>query len=249
MAELPTQRDFEDFTAWSGRDVLDPDGGRLGAVDAIFLDEATGTPEWVLVNLGDDDAAFVPLVGASVEESAIRVGQPPDRISGAPRPDPGETISVADERRLYEHYGLAYSEQASETLLPEGTEPTEERPRLRKHLTAPTEPEPDPRPDERAAAGRPEEGEGLGGASGRPDAPRSPGDESEPTPTSIPTPTATSIPEPAPTVVPPEGGFQAHEEESGSRLPAVLKGRSSVAVGVGAAVAGLIALLVWRRRR
>src|SRR5215218_11300731 len=111
MAELPTKRDFEDFAAWSGRDVLDPDGGRLGAVEAIFLDEATGVPEWVLVRVEDGDAAFVPLVGANVEARSIRVEQPSDRVSAAPRPEPAETLSVADERRLYEHYGLAYSEQ------------------------------------------------------------------------------------------------------------------------------------------
>ena len=56
MPELPTQRDFDDFSAWTGRDVLAPDGERLGAVELIFLDEATGVPEWVLVALGEADA-------------------------------------------------------------------------------------------------------------------------------------------------------------------------------------------------
>jgi hypothetical protein len=79
VPDLPTQSDFQDFEAWAGRDVLAPDGGRLGAVDLIFLDEATGTPEWVLVSL-DDDAAFVPLAGATVEEGAIRVGQDAERV-------------------------------------------------------------------------------------------------------------------------------------------------------------------------
>ena len=55
MAELPTQRDFEDFSAWTGRDVVAPDGERLGAVELIFLDEATEVPEWVLVRLEDED--------------------------------------------------------------------------------------------------------------------------------------------------------------------------------------------------
>ena len=57
MTDLPTQRDFEDFSAWTGRDVLAPDGDRLGAVELIFLDEATAVPEWVLVRLDDADAA------------------------------------------------------------------------------------------------------------------------------------------------------------------------------------------------
>ena len=140
MAELPTRGDFDDFSAWAGRDVLGPDGDRLGAVDTIFVDEATGVPEWVLVGR-DDGPAFVPLAGASVEERAIRVGQDADRVAAAPRPEAGETLSVADEKRLYEHYGLEYSQAESPTVLPEGApaeeEPKEERPRLRKADMAP----------------------------------------------------------------------------------------------------------------
>ena len=79
MTDLPTQRDFDDFGAWSGRDVVGPDDERLGAVDLIFLDEATGVPEWVLVRL-DDGTAFVPLAGASVEERSIRVSQARERV-------------------------------------------------------------------------------------------------------------------------------------------------------------------------
>src|SRR3954463_13769322 len=135
MADLPTQREFDDFAAWAGRDVLDPDGALLGAVDQIFLDEATGTPEWVLVSL-DDGAAFVPLAGATVEERSIRVGQDAGRAQAAPRPEAGETLSVRDEKRLYEHYGLEYSQAESSTVLPEGAT-TEERPRLRKDIGAP----------------------------------------------------------------------------------------------------------------
>ena len=38
-------------------------------------------------------------------------------------------------RRLYDHYGLAHSQEESPTVLPEGAAPaTEERPRLRKHI-------------------------------------------------------------------------------------------------------------------
>ncbi len=135
MADLPTQSDFQDFEAWAGRDVLAPSGDRLGAVDQIFLDEATGTPEWVLVTL-DDGAAFVPLAGATVEERSIRVDHDAERVQAAPRPEAGETLSVGEEKRLYEHYGLEYSQAESSSVLPEGAT-TEERPRLRKYIGAP----------------------------------------------------------------------------------------------------------------
>lgn len=243
MSELPTQRDFEDFGAWSGRDVLGPDGDRLGAVDVIFLDEATDVPEWVLVSLDDDgDAAFVPLAGASVEERAIRVDQDRERIAAAPRPAPAETLSVADERRLYEHYGLAYSQAESSTVLPEGATPEEERPRLRKYVGAPV---PAPAAEDTAAASEDtaateeataaEQPSQVGGSMApraiTPDVPASP------------------IPGPAPHVVPPEGGFQA-QDETGSRVPAALrKPKALIPAVLAGALAGLIAVLAFRRRR
>jgi hypothetical protein len=206
VAELPTRGDFDDFSAWAGRDVLGPDGDRLGAVDTIFLDEATGVPEWVLVGR-DDGPAFVPLAGASVEERAIRVGQDADRVAAAPRPEAGETLSVADEKRLYEHYGLEYSQAESSTVLPEGApaeeepnvEPREERPRLRKADMAPRNLSPA---------------------------------------------TPSPLPPPRPQMVPPEGGVR-HDVE-----PAAGSERSRVVqVAIASAIAGLIALLAWRRRR
>ena len=229
MAELPTRRDFEDYGAWSGRDVLGPDGERLGAVDVIFLDEATDAPEWVLVTLDGGDAAFVPLAGATVEERSIRVEQDRERIAAAPSPEPAETLSVADERRLYEHYGLAYSQDESSTVLPEGAT-AEERPRLRKYVGAPV---PAPAAEEpEAAADEPAVDEPT------PSAPVTPSSSGRFTPS------PTTIPGPAPHVVPPEGGFQAIDEESGRRLSA----GTAIPVALAAAIAGLIAVLAYRRR-
>ena len=74
---------------------------------------------------------FVPLAGATVEEQSIRVDQDAERVQAAPRPEAGETLSVGDEKRLYEHYGLQYSQAESPSVLPEGAT-TEEQPRLQK---------------------------------------------------------------------------------------------------------------------
>lgn len=247
MAELPTERDFEDYSAWTGRDVLTADGDRVGAIEVIFLDEATDAPEWVLVRVEDGDGSVViPLAGASVEEQAIRVEPARDRIAAAPRIDVDETLSVADERRLYEHYGLAYSQEESSTVLPEGQAPsesgaepapppTEERPRLRRYVGAPVPP--------------PASGEAEATATPSP----SPSDGPTTTGTGVtePGPTPAPIPPPAPTPIPPEGGFQreaAGEEPSSGKL-AALKRRPLIPVALAAAIAGLIAVLALRRRR
>ena len=122
MADLPTQSDFKDYSDWPGREVRASDG-TLGKVEAIYLDEATDAPEWVLVRLDGEDrpTAFVPLLGAEIDASAISVEHDRERIGGAPHVGEreGDTLTVAEERRLYEYYGLAYSAEESSTLLPE----------------------------------------------------------------------------------------------------------------------------------
>ncbi len=228
MPDLPTQSDFQDFDAWAGRDVLGPGGDRLGAVDQIFLDVASGTPEWVLVTL-DDGSAFVPLVGATVEERAIRVDQDAERVQAAPRPDAGDTLSVGDEKRLYEHYGLEYSQSESSSVLPEGAS-TEERPRLRKYVGAPV---PAPAEEKPAAEAPPQ-----------PVAAEEPKPAAESmAPRNLSHATASPLPPRKPEVLPPPGGFRYEVEESrGSKL------RTAIPIALAGAIAGLIAVLAWRRR-
>ena len=267
MAELPTQRDFDDFSAWTGRDVIDPDGERLGAVELIFLDEATDLPEWVLVQLEDaDTASFVPLAGATVEERSIRVEQDRERIAAAPRLEVEDTLTVSECRRLYEHYGLAYSQEESPTVLPEGAgaqesgQQSEERPRLRKYIGAPVP---------TADAGDGESGPDAGANTELKDSTTGDADTAEVTTDdgaagdmpvtkgtgpAEPVPNATAPPAPIspppPRAIPPEGGFQAHQEgdESGGKL-ALLKKRPALPIALAGGIAGLIALLAFRRRR
>ncbi len=249
MTDLPTQRDFEDFSAWTGRDVLAPDGDRLGAVELIFLDEATSVPEWVLVRLEDADAAsFVPLAGASVEEEAIRVEHDRERIAAAPSLEVEDTLTVTECRRLYDHYGLAYSQEESPTVLPEGAAPaTEERPRLRKYVGSPV-----PSAEDDAVKANTEVGDSTTGdadsaelstADADVDMPETKGTgPAEPTPARI-------APSP-PRAIPPEGGFQAQQaaEESGGPL-ALLRKRPALPITLAGGIAALIGFLILRKRR
>jgi hypothetical protein len=248
MNDLPAQRDFEDFSAWTGRDVLAPDGERLGAVELIFLDEATEVPEWVLVRLDDaDTACFVPLAGASVEEHAIRVEQDRERIAAAPRLEVEDTLTVTECRRLYDHYGLAYSQEESPTVLPEGAgadsaaEPTEERPRLRKYVGSPV-----PAAEAESASAEPSESTDASTSTDTSagDMPATKGTgPAEPTPARI-------APSP-PRAIPPEGGFQAQQggaEQSGGPL-ALLRRRPALPITLAGGIAALIGILVLRRRR
>ena len=198
MTDLPTQRDFEDFSAWTGRDVLAPDGDRLGAVELIFLDEATEVPEWVLVRLDDaDTASFVPLAGASVEEHAIRVEQDRERIAAAPRLEVEDTLTVTECRRLYDHYGLAYSQEESPTVLPEGAAAPAEPPRTARACASTSA-----RPCRRAADAE----------RARADAETPAADMPVTKGTGPAEPTPARIAPPPPRAIPPEGGFQAQQD-------------------------------------
>jgi hypothetical protein len=113
MAQLPSQSQFGDYGEWPGRDVLDSGGERLGGVREIYLDRETGRPEWVLVDVTDDEARFVPLANASVESSRIKVAHTAEAIRSAPGIGSEPRIDQSEERRLYDHYGLGYSDSGS----------------------------------------------------------------------------------------------------------------------------------------
>jgi hypothetical protein len=126
MAQLPSQSQFGDYGEWPGRDVLDSGGERLGGVREIYLDRETGRPEWVLVDVAGDEARFVPLADASVESSRIRVAHSAEAIRSAPGIGSEPRIDQSEERRLYDHYGLGYSESDSGSGLPADEPPTRE---------------------------------------------------------------------------------------------------------------------------
>jgi uncharacterized protein (TIGR02271 family) len=53
--------------SWQGATLVDRDGSRVGTIDAIYVDDQTGEPEWALVNTGlfGTKSSFVPLAQAS----------------------------------------------------------------------------------------------------------------------------------------------------------------------------------------
>src|SRR3954469_11851803 len=127
MAQLPSQSSFGDYAEWPGRDVLDSGGERLGGVREIYLDRETGRPEWVLVDVDGAEARFVPLADASIESATIRVAHPASKVRNAPGIGTEPRIDQSEERRLYAHYGLGYSEDDSGSGLPSDEPPTQEQ--------------------------------------------------------------------------------------------------------------------------
>jgi hypothetical protein len=102
--------DTETVRTWQGRTLLDRDGSRIGTIDAIYLDDRTGRPEWALVNTGlfGTKASFVPLVQAFQSDNDVLVPYDKQLVRDAPRVDVDQRLSEAEEQQLWRHYGLDY---------------------------------------------------------------------------------------------------------------------------------------------
>ncbi|NPC97239.1 DUF2382 domain-containing protein [Nocardioides sp. zg-DK7169] len=86
------------------------DGAKIGKVGQLFMDDATGRPEFVTVNTGffGTKESFVPVAEAEFDGSALRLPYDKDLIKGAPNVDlEGDGhLPEGEEERLYAHYGL-----------------------------------------------------------------------------------------------------------------------------------------------
>jgi|SRR5579884_390588 len=102
---------------WQGRSVIGSDGEKIGKIKEIYEDHVTGKPEWATVSGGlfGIKSHFVPLAGASPAGEDIRVPVTKDQVSDAPAVAPDGELSEAEERRMFEHYGVPYTSEGSTT--------------------------------------------------------------------------------------------------------------------------------------
>jgi hypothetical protein len=102
---------------WGGRLLVDRDGMEIGTCTEIFVDDATGLPEWATADLSGGPA-FIPLVDAAEAGDRVRVAVRQTDVADAPSVSDARHISEDEEERLYRHYGIEFSRQASDSLLP-----------------------------------------------------------------------------------------------------------------------------------
>lgn len=106
----------ENIRDWRDHDVVDPDGGKIGQLEAVYVDTTTDAPAFASVKtgvIGRHKLTFVPLNGATVAPSHLRVAYPKKQVKGAFAIDTDGELAAADEAGLFEHYGLAYQLGAS----------------------------------------------------------------------------------------------------------------------------------------
>lgn len=86
----------------------DAEGTKVGRVGQVYLDDATGRPEFVTVHTGlfGMRESFVPVGEAEFNGERLTVPFTKDRISGAPRMEADDGhLEPAEEEALHDYYG------------------------------------------------------------------------------------------------------------------------------------------------
>ena len=88
--------------------VIDQDGDKVGKVGQVYLDDATGQPNWVTVNTGlfGGNETFIPLDEATQDGDDLRVPYTKAFIKDAPNLDADSHVDESQEDELYRYYGL-----------------------------------------------------------------------------------------------------------------------------------------------
>jgi uncharacterized protein (TIGR02271 family) len=112
----------QEATHMRGMTAVDRDGDKIGKIEDVYLDQDTGQPEWLAISGGlfSSGVSFVPLAQATPEGDNVRVPYEKSHVKDAPHAEADGALSQEEEARLYQHYGLDYGENRSDSGLPEG---------------------------------------------------------------------------------------------------------------------------------
>jgi uncharacterized protein (TIGR02271 family) len=89
-----------------GANVIDSDGNKIGSIGQIYVDPASGQPNWATVKTGlfGTSESFVPLEQADEADGDIRVPYTKDFVKDAPRVDADNSLAESEEDGLYSYY-------------------------------------------------------------------------------------------------------------------------------------------------
>lgn len=105
----------EDIRDWAGQAVVDPQGGKIGTLEAVYFDTATEEPTFVTVKsglIGGSKLILVPLQGAVVSPKHLKVAVDKKVAKAAPSFDADGSLEASMEPEIYAHYGMEYSRGA-----------------------------------------------------------------------------------------------------------------------------------------
>jgi len=112
---MPT---IEDVQTWKGQTLYGPNEDKIGDIADVYLDRQSGQPEWLAVKTGlfGSNLTFVPIREANMGDGGVTVPYDKATVKDAPNAEADGELSPDEERRLYEHYGVAWGEFDHDSL-------------------------------------------------------------------------------------------------------------------------------------
>ncbi len=96
----------EQLQSMIGRNAVDTSGAKIGKIGQIYLDDASGAPQWVTISTGlfGTKQSFAPISGSRFDGDNLVLNVTKDEVKGAPNVDAGGHLDDAENHRLYAYY-------------------------------------------------------------------------------------------------------------------------------------------------
>ena len=94
-----------------GRTAVDTAGDKIGKIGQIYLDDASGSPQWVTISTGlfGTKESFAPISGYRLDGDNVVLNVTKDQVKDAPNVDADGHLDDAENDRLYEYYSGSFS--------------------------------------------------------------------------------------------------------------------------------------------
>lgn len=109
----------ENLRDWVGHSVIDPDGHKIGTLEAVYVDTTSDLPRFITVKVGmisRHRSVFVPVAGATVSPKAVRVQYPKKMVHNAPATDTEGELAATAEPEVFGYYGFDYGSHPERRL-------------------------------------------------------------------------------------------------------------------------------------
>ncbi len=107
---------FSDPSTMMGKTAVDSDGDKIGTIEQVYLNDASGQPEWVTVKTGmfGNKESFAPLAGATDRGEDVQLAVTKAIVKGAPNVDSDGHTSEDEQKALWDYYAgqLSWNTQA-----------------------------------------------------------------------------------------------------------------------------------------
>ena len=108
-------RTNDDVRSFIGQELFGPEGSKIGKVENVYVDDATGQPEWFAVKTGFfKSLSFVPIEGTETGGGKLTSRFDAAKVKGSPHASEGH-LSPEEEQELYRWYGVGYDTAGTTT--------------------------------------------------------------------------------------------------------------------------------------